>query len=202
MAIISFENTEYQQGEAVIWKAEIERNVVKIWFELGDGRIIRETYRTGITKEKDRLKAVLEVFVGNITTGGIDLDSIVGRSCYVELEERSWKEDQPWIGVGKVLPSEPYSEQSLPSASLGEDTRIGPRKVMQAPRPAPKPVPKPAQANPPLEEESEMLSVQSERRSPIHLGGIGGSGKPRTRLIGSARKAMEADELFNEDDED
>lgn len=202
MAIISFENTEYQQGEAVIWKTEVERNVVKIWFELGDGRIIREIYRTGITKEKDRLKAVLEVFVGDITTGVVELDSIVGKSCYVELEERPWKENQLWIGVGKVLPSEPtvesFSEQSFPSTSLGEDTRIGPRKVMQAP----KPVPKPAQANPSVEEESKILSVQPERKSPMHLGGIGGSGKPRTRLIGLAQKTMEADELFNEDDED
>jgi hypothetical protein len=200
MAIISFDNMEYQQGEAVIWKTEIERNVVKIWFELDNGRIIRETYRTGITKEKDRLKAVLEVVVGDITTGGIDLDSIVGKSCYVELEERPWKEDQPWIGVGKVLPVEPtvqpYSEQSLLSASLGEGTRIGPRKVMKAPQP----VTKPAQDNPPLEEESEMTSVQPERKSPLALGGVGGSGNPRTRPLTLPRKVMEAREMLEEED--
>lgn len=201
MAIISFENTEYQQGEAVIWKTEVERTVVKIWFELGDGRIIREIYRTGITKEKDRLKAVLEVFVGDITTGGVELDSIVGKSCYVELEERPWKEDQPWIGVGKVLTSEPtvklYSEQSLPSASLGEDTRIRPRKVAQAPKPAPKPAP----ANP-SSEELETSSVQPARKSGAPTGGIGGSGKPRNYTIGVSGRPKIVDELFEEDDED
>ncbi len=156
MAIISFDNMEYQQGEAVIWKVEVEGRVAKIWFKLDDGRIIRENYRTGYPDEKKRLKEVAEVFFGDDVSGGVDLDKMVGQACYVELEERPWK-NQTWIGVRAVSAVEseleyerepecagydeyepdyePEYEQPLRSDGSSETTAIRPRKILQKPNP-------------------------------------------------------------------
>lgn len=208
MAIISFENTEYQQGEAVVWKTEVEGKVATIWFKLEDGRIIRETYRTGFPNEKKRLKEVAKIFFGDDVSGRVDLRKMVGQACYVELEERPWG-NRIWIGVREVFPIESelqyeyegdpepeYAgydeyepeyeyEQPLQSGGLSENTVIRPRKILQKPK---------------ADAEPEKPLVQPERKSPLAVTGVGGSGKPRTRPIPVPRKPMEARTMLEEED--
>ena len=111
MAIVTFDEMEYQSGEAVVWKTEVEGKVAKIWFKLEDGRIIRETYCTGYPNEKKRLKEVAKVFFGDDVSGRVNLGELVGQACYVELEERPWG-NRTWTGVREVsaVESEPESE--------------------------------------------------------------------------------------------
>lgn len=209
MAIVSFDEIEYQSGEAVVKEVEVAGNIVRIWFKLEDGQFIRETYRMGFQKERNRLKAVAEVFFGDVT-GEIDLEEMVGQTCLIELEERPWKEGQPWIGVRKVLPAEPaigpeyeteveseyetdYEyEQSLQSDDLS-NTVIRPRKIAKELDPVTEPA-----MDKPL-----PVRVSSERRRPAKKGD--GLGREALRKLQAALKAKQAEQakeqeqLFDED---
>lgn len=215
MAIVSFEEMEYQAGEAVVWKVEVEGKVAKIWFKLDDGRIIRETYRTGYPDEKKRLKEVAEVFFGDDVSGRVNLGELVGQACYVELEERPWR-NGTWIGVKAVFPVafepeyesepecvgyddyEPECEQPLQSSGLSESTVIRPRKIARKPNP----VTEPATVNSSSEEESQSSSVQPARKAPRPAGGIAGIGKQRNYTISVTGRPKMVDEAFDEDDAD
>ncbi len=221
MAIVSFDEMEYQSGEAVVWKVEVEGKVAKIWFKLDDGRIIRETYRTGYTNEKKRLKEVAEVFFGDNVSGRVELDKMVGQACYVELEERPWGTNT-WTGVRAVFPVEyepeyegesecsegddyepEYEpdyryesdyEQPLQKSDSSSSVATRPRKIAKKSNT----VTEPATAN----SSSEESSVQSARKAPRPAGGIGGSSKQLPYTIGVSGRPKMVDELPEEDDKD
>ncbi|SDF81178.1 hypothetical protein [Sporomusa acidovorans] len=209
MAIVSFDEMEYQSGEAVVWKTEVEGKVAKIWFKLDDGRIIRETYRTGYPDEKKRLKEVAEVFFGDDVSGRVDLDKMVGQVCYVELEERPWG-NQTWTGVRAVSvvesepeyagydeyepDYEPEHEQPLQSGGMSENTAVRQRKIAKKQNP----VTELSMDNPlPVEMPSER------RRRPGRTGdGLGREALLKLRdalKAKQAEQAKEQEQLFEGD---
>lgn len=117
MAIVTFDNNiEYQSGEAIVKDAKFEKNSMTIRYELESGLIIRENYRFYIPSEKEKCKAVFRTLLGEVS-GQVDTANLVGKSCYVKLEERTWK-DRTWFGVAEVLPGEGPDE--VPDEVSGE----------------------------------------------------------------------------------
>ena len=54
MAIVSFGNNKpLQSGKACVWNAELVGNKVTLWFEFGNGKVIRENYRLHKEDEVD-----------------------------------------------------------------------------------------------------------------------------------------------------
>jgi len=123
MAIVSFDNNNnnvYESGNSTIKNVEVESNNVILWFELRNGKIIRENYRLSKAKEKEKLRAAIEVILGSTPTE-FETSALIGLPCYIELEDRPWKKDQTWTGVAAVLPAR---EEAKTTSSNNESVRI------------------------------------------------------------------------------
>ncbi|KJR45912.1 hypothetical protein UF75_3715 [Desulfosporosinus sp. I2] len=104
MAIISFDSINpYQSGNATVSDVQFESNRVTIWFKLTNGKAIREYYRLSKPREKERFLDVVTTLLGS-TPDQLGTDTLIGLTCYVQLEDRPWKEGKTWSGVAKVLP--------------------------------------------------------------------------------------------------
>ena len=122
MAIISFETKNpYQSGNATVSNVQFESNRVTIWFKLTNGKAIREYYRLSKPREKERFLDVVITLLGS-TPDEFDTDTLIGLTCYVQLENRPWKEGKSWTGVAKVLPyCENEEGESVDNGSTEDD---------------------------------------------------------------------------------
>ncbi len=104
MAIILLNDIEhYTSGTATIHKVVGTPQKITLWFKFANEKIIRENYRLSNQEEYAKFKEAVNAILGEIPRQ-LDTDTLVGRTCYVEIEERPWKEGQNWTGVAKVLP--------------------------------------------------------------------------------------------------
>ena len=120
MAIVSFGNNKpLQSGKAHVWNAELEGNKVTLWFEMANGKVIRENYRLHKENEVEKLKAAVEAILGNVPEE-FDTRNLIGKPCNVRLEERPWMEGRTWTGVAEVTPwreVKPTIRTIIPSSS-------------------------------------------------------------------------------------
>ncbi len=121
MAIVSFGNNKpFQSGKAHVWNAELQGNKVTLWFEMANGKVIRENYRLHKEDEVENLKAVVEAILGDLPEE-FDTRSLIGKPCLVRLEERPWMEGRTWTGVAEVTScreeKKPTIRTIIPSSS-------------------------------------------------------------------------------------
>lgn len=105
MAKISFDqNTnEYPSGKAIIKKEEVLGSRVTLWFELANGKLVRESYRLNYPVEEEKFKQAVQAILGEIPET-FDTRDLVGKVCTVKLEERPWQEGRNWTGVAEITP--------------------------------------------------------------------------------------------------
>lgn len=105
MAKISFNqnDNEYPSGKAIIKKEEVLGSRVTLWFELTNGKLVRESYRLNYPVEEDKFKQAVETILGELPES-FDTRELVGKVCTVKLEERPWQEGRNWTGVAEVRP--------------------------------------------------------------------------------------------------